>query len=389
MIRMQITATAGTGTSVRDCARIDRRTRVFLATFISFAISTSGLAVDMEKSVVQPGTQAPAVQRPAEDKAVTNAATPVQNLPSGGYVLLPSAEVSVSAKKENVFVESVNVATSLFAAIAWPVAVLIVALRCLKTPQVMDLLNRIFLRTTQLTVLGLEIKLNESGTATLSDLQNLIDQVPETHRDWVANSHLTTGFEQVVSGIKEYLTTSRCDSGPPLDQKDFGQFRFTLHVPDVLLAHSLRQLVGYMGNDRGKAGRIFSERHGIIGKAWRLQRSDYVSQHGYTEDQLVELWGMTRSEAKDTTGGKNIFLAVYIKSQQGVPLAVLYADSTDSELFKTSRTTLEEDKVFDRLNNEVFRLSKEHGLIESLEKLENTRIKLPQFDPYERERRSS
>lgn len=189
-------------------------------------------------------------------------------LPGGAYVLLPltdAAQLTVGDKKETAEVTALVV--SFLTSVAWPAVVVLVTWWLLKAPQIQVFLTRVSRGITQLSVAGLEIKLSEGATATLEDLHKLIGQIPETHKEWVSNSHLGPQFQMVVSDIKNYLTTPSCDSGDPLQPADFASFRFTLHVPDVLLTHSFRQLVDYIGRKRGGAGRIFSMRIGIIGKA--------------------------------------------------------------------------------------------------------------------------
>jgi hypothetical protein len=277
-----------------------------------------------------------------------------------------------------------GVVSSLVSAIAWPVVALIIALQLLKKAGASVFIERVFRRTTELSVLGWQIKMSEGATATIDDLGKLIAQVPETHKEWVANSHLHTQFDLTIGDLKTYLTTDICDSGPPLSQEDFGRFRFTLHVPDVVLEHSLRHLVAYVGSDRGKAGRLFSARRGIIGKAWRLHISQHEAKKRYTEEDLIADWGMTRPEAKDTTGGKKVYLAVCIKNKRGLPLAVLYADSSDSALFKPERIgERSPEHVFDLFEKKVLEVSRERGLTASLLALERARLKVKQFDPYE------
>jgi hypothetical protein len=345
-----------------------------------------------------PGAASAAANMPSAKKdgeaAPSNSAalkeSPLAKLPGGGYVLLPltdAAQLTAGGKKE--WTEALPpLVVSLLTSIAWPVAAVLITWWFLKTPQIQVFLTRASRRVTELSVAGLEIKLSEGATATLEDLQKLMGQIPDTHKDWVSYSRLGPKFQMVVSDIKNYLTTAACDSGKPLQTSDFALFRFTLHVPDVLLTHSFRQLVDYVGSQRGGAGRIFSMRIGIIGRAWRMERSEYVPSDIYTEDELIEKWGMTRAEAHDTTGGKKIHLAILIKSAQKLPLAVLYADATESKLFDSSRASvsgnnLSNDEIFKRLEKIVTDSSDSNGLTKSLGDLEDARAKVQQINLYE------
>lgn len=333
--------------------------------------------------------------------AAVPAAWPVVTVGDARYLLVPASALPTADKKEKdegAFAQAtalISALVPLAAAVAWPLASLWLAWWLLQAPQVQFLLSRVSRRITQLNVAGLEIKLSEGAAATLEDIQKLIRQVPETHKDWVSNSHVGPQFQLVVSDLKHLLTVRGLYHGQPLTDKEFGRFRFTLHVPDVLLAHSFRQLVDYIGDRSGGAGRIFSMRMGIIGKAWRSGRSEFVPHYSFTDEDLIEQWGMTRAEAEGSSRGKNIYLAVLIESAAGLPLAVLYADADQSPLFSNSHVAavqalhpglgLKEARreIFHAFETEVLAFFKTRKLLQSLEALEDARIKVPQIDLYD------
>jgi hypothetical protein len=268
--------------------------------------------------------------------------------------------------------------------IAWPLVAGIIVFRLLRAPQLAVLLAYASRRVTQVSVAGVQLQLSEGAKATLDDLQTLLSTIPETHQEWVKNTHVEDEFQLVISDLRKYLCTQSITNPIPIDGDDFGTFRFTLHVPDVLLTHSLRQLVDYIGNDRGGGGRMFSSRRGIMGLAWRLQESHHNSHAAYTEDELVAKWGMTRAEAKYTKAGKTVFLVFVIRSEQGLPVALFYADSANSKLFEPARTGGQSsDHVFKDLTQKVNDFCKERGLTSSLEQLEKVRITLKQVDIYD------
>jgi hypothetical protein len=333
-------------------------------------------------------------------------ALPVVAVGETRFLLVPVAAAPPAEKKEKAegalaqFTALVTALVPLAAALAWPLASLVLAGWLLQAPQMQFLLSRMSRRITQLNVAGLEIKLSEGAAATLEDVQKLIRQVPETHKDWVSNSHVGPQFQLVVSDLKAYLTGSSPAGrryGAALSPGDFARFRFTLHVPDVLLAHSFRQLVDYIGVSRGGAGRIFSMRTGIIGKAWRSGHSECVPNDSFNEQDLIEQWGMTRAEAQDTSRGKKIYLAVLIESDVGLPLAVFYCDADQSALFDAAHVDavrhhfgqpampeLEaQEKIFLALADRVVEFCKARKLLASLEALEEARIKVPQIDLYD------
>jgi hypothetical protein len=267
--------------------------------------------------------------------------------------------------------------------VAWPAAILLALWRLLKAPQVEVFLTRLAQRATHINMAGLEIKLSEGAKATLEDLQKLIKQVPETHEEWVTKSHMSMQFHQVVSRLRTFLCQADPRFTAPLTDDDFRQFRFTLHVPDVLLTHSVRQLLDYLGSERAGGGRLFSARRGIVGLAWRLEESQFETRR-YTEDELVRTWGMTRVEAKDTkTTVKSVLMAFIIKSPQNLPLGLLYADADESELFVAARNSNRTAQAtFDLLDSQVKLLCAESGLTHSLQELEKARVRVKQVDIY-------
>lgn len=325
-------------------------------------------------------------QQLSANESVASESTVPSPLPSGSYLLLRvedaiTMDSAVNPKESHAFkwFDLIPAVATTVAALAWPLAALFIVIRILKFPDVSAFLARVPGRIMQVGVAGLEIKLSEGASATVDDVEKLLGQIPATHAEWLSHSHLSNQFQLVVSDIKKYLTTTEFDCGAPLEAVDFAHFRFTLHVPDVLLENTLRQLVDYVGNDRGKGGRSFSVRRGIVGKAWRLRTSQFLAK-SYTEEELVELWGMTWEEAIDTSGQKSTYLAVFIKSTSGIPLAVLYADSnfTASKLF--GRSTGSDPQVFEKLERKVSESCDQRKLRDSLEQLELARKKVKRIN---------
>jgi len=297
-------------------------------------------------------------------------------VPLSGFVRLSDSKSGKSTEN------SAATWATIVTACLWPIVTLVVVLRLLKEPQIKLALTKLSRRVTQLKVAGLEIELSEGAVATLDDLQKLIGQIPETQSDWLSNTHLNAQFRFVVTDIQQYLLTQNPDFVFALSKDDLDKFRFTIHVQDVLLRHSFRQLVDYVGYERGNRGRIFSSRRGIVGLTWRLEESSFECAE-FTEDDLIRKWGMTRDEAKDTSKKKSVLLSFVIKNDQGLPLAVLYADAADSKLFDPDRsTTLKPLETFKHLEAKVFEFCKNRGLTDSLQKLEDARIKIKQMDIY-------
>jgi len=112
-------------------------------------------------------------------------------------------------------------------------------------------------------------------------------------------------------------------------------FRSTLHVPDMLLADTFYQLLDYYPKPggRGGRGRTWSTRFGLIGKAWRLEQSQYEPSVPGTPTILVTEWGMTLEEAQRAGQQRHSFAGIVIKNSGGRILAVFYMDASDGDAF--------------------------------------------------------
>jgi hypothetical protein len=375
-------------------------TRTSAATFVAglcgLALLVSGVADGQETGNALAHRQATGARdstakggrtaTPDPGRSSSNAAAPAGD--AGGYVMVPVSALPQLMKATGAADEPepgfwATICAAILAAVAWPLVVFCLVGRLMKAPQIELLLTRLYERTTKLTIVGLEINLSEGAKATLEDLQTLIAKVPATHQDWVDNSHLEDRFRYVTAGLRTYLCEKNADFPTPLPADEFSRFRFTLHVPDVLLTHSLRQLVNYIGFTRGGAGRLFSSRHGIIGLAWRLEASQFENKV-FTPDELVRRWGMTRAEAADTSAKKGLLLAFVLKNDQGLPLGLLYADAETPALLDSGRIHPHSlDKAFGLIERKVKDLSAQHGMTASLQKLEDARVKVKQVDVYQ------
>jgi hypothetical protein len=115
------------------------------------------------------------------------------------------------------------------------------------------------------------------------------------------------------------------------------KMRSTIHVPDMLFADTLYQLIDYYPESEGRHGRIFSIRYGIIGKAWRLRKSqwalNWIDPDGKKEESLVDEWGMTKEEAQKDIGEKRSSASLILYGVKGNPVGILYVESPSETAF--------------------------------------------------------
>jgi hypothetical protein len=106
-------------------------------------------------------------------------------------------------------------------------------------------------------------------------------------------------------------------------------YRVTLHMQDSLEAEMLYQLIEYYpaGPFPKSRGRRKSIRFGAIGKAWRLQASDYSPTVSTHPAELIKDWGMTAEEADAAGRGRKTFLSVVIVDESNIAVAIFYMDA--------------------------------------------------------------
>jgi hypothetical protein len=153
--------------------------------------------------------------------------------------------------------------------------------------------------------------------------------------------------------------------------------RGTVHVADIVFDRFLYQLVDYYPTPEGKggAGRRFSQRYGIIGRAWRLGHSlgagnalppvapnatpsERAEWEQKTRLQLIQQWGMFEEEAKPTSHGRPSYLCVMLRTQDGIQ-GLLFIDSSTENAFGSNDVAsrvakeLEEHETCKILSNAV------------------------------------
>jgi hypothetical protein len=126
-------------------------------------------------------------------------------------------------------------------------------------------------------------------------------------------------------------------------------FRSTIHIEDVFQPETLYQLVEYAyvreapGSPKTR-GRRNSIRFGIIGRAWRLGRSEYDPTVTTDIDELVRVWGMTRDEAIRAGRGRRSFAVILLRDATGGFCGLIFIDAEAADLFgPTTVDKLERD----------------------------------------------
>lgn len=159
----------------------------------------------------------------------------------------------------------------------------------------------------------------------------------ETFRDYRERARIEFARLTHKHRIEERLGQVAREAIQPVARS---KFRCTVYVRDPLFADALYCLVDYYPGGRAR-GRTFSIRFGIIGRAWREEKSQLEPVVSNERDVLVHGWGMTVREADAAQQNASALMCVVLKDGDGDTVGVVFA-SADSEGFaKGDETTVE------------------------------------------------
>ncbi len=254
---------------------------------------------------------------------------------------------------------------TLVQAIAWPVVVILIFLL---TPLGRRLIDTVSRRVTRVKGYGIEVELSPEKAAELRD--NLQDVFTEYRTKMKAK------FDQLVLAynIREHIKTITMQCLTEDQKKDY---RCTVHVPDVLFEDGMYQLIDYYPKGMG-AGRSFSIRFGMVGKAWRLGKSQIQGNIDPMPANLIESWGMKREEAEAAKGDRRS-IACIILHFNNVDVGVLYLDAAGERVFGANSD--EEEKFIGQLEESARDTGLSASIAEACEKMRLNGPALKIFDP--------
>lgn len=215
-------------------------------------------------------------------------------------------------------------------AIAWPLVGLVAIVVLLVVPNVSRTIGRTFGRVRRFQGFGFEFELTEEAA---KSAQHNLDDINHNYQVLVDRefAHQVDLYE--LSAIHENYV-ERHFKNVVTDQQyaQLEKLRSTIHVPDVLSTSSLYQLLDYYPTSGGGRGRRFSQRFGIVGESWRLQRSVAEGKVPEARDDLIRQWGMTAREAAQRGSGRASFICILLRNAD-VPEAILYFDAEGEDAF--------------------------------------------------------
>ena len=228
---------------------------------------------------------------------------------------IPPACRAIGAAASGVF----SVVTS------WPAVLLIVALIFVRSGYGDRIVGA--MRSIRMSPTSLEMEL------TTDTVRAIEDNLEDAFRKYRKQLNLDLFRIARALGIRAKL--EKLFNDPALRgelQDDMTDLRCTLHVEDSLFEEGLLQLVDYYPSGGG-AGRAWSSRFGLIGRAWRLKQSVVQGKVPKGKESLIREWGMLQVEADNAGRNRQSFAAILLQTEAGDDVALLYLDHPKELVF--------------------------------------------------------
>ena len=193
-------------------------------------------------------------------------------------------------------------------------------------------------RTGSVTAFGVTINFNDlqSVRASIIARDTALDKdIVLAYTNTLRRSKLNEQFLKLMDEIVKAFGVLGVNLGQV-------EYRATLYVPGFV-GQELIQATRYAGNwlaklgDERVVGRRFSVRYGIIGKAWRLQASQYFPSVDNNEKSLLREWGFTQDEITPNVAGANPKGSLIAFSINDVgnapPLGIIYLEASGPDKF--------------------------------------------------------
>lgn len=222
---------------------------------------------------------------------------------------------------------------------------------------------------------GIEFGENVKIESELS-IKKYRSRINDAYNYQIQKEQLNDKLRYLVEDVKEYLCT--VGTATPDELK----LRCTIHIQDLLIQESLYQLLDYYPKSNGGAGRIKSIRFGIIGLAWRTEKTQIRGNVDNSQNQLIKDWGLDMTESTSNSDLKS-FSAIILKSNDGIRLGVVYLDSNQPNLFGDLENENEKEKS-EKFEQFISEKSDKRGITKSLSNLkDNLSDKFLQINIYE------
>ena len=169
-------------------------------------------------------------------------------------------------------------------------------------------------------------------------VRNTQEEVLSSYRQQVIAQYDAAAIQNQISDTVDRIVKNKIL--PFFEKQDTSKkpdFRCTIHVRDILFQNSLYQLIDYLPRKysaagKGGRGRAWSVRYGMLGRFWRLEQSGFKGTVPKSEAQLINDWGMTKTEAESASGRQTLFCCL-IRGKNQSPVAIFYLDAEADNAF--------------------------------------------------------
>jgi|HubBroStandDraft_2_1064218.scaffolds.fasta_scaffold30935_4 hypothetical protein len=250
---------------------------------------------------------------------------------------MAAAKTQIGQAKNNLTAttatERVKVVKDQMLALVWPVVIAILILYIFNSKSALDVLKHMGSLVSNVKVPGgLEIAF--AGGAAVKNTQ---EEVIKGYRQQVITQYDLAATQTQISDTVERIIKERIEPFFGAHKLKRPDFRCTIHVRDILFQSSLYQLIDYLPRKwsaTGKVtrGRAWSVRYGLMGRCWRLEKSEMEGSVPTSEVDLIEKWGLTKNEAGGASK-KQTMLCHLILSESQNPLAIFYLDAEPRDAF--------------------------------------------------------
>lgn len=256
----------------------------------------------------------------------------------------------------------------LLVSLAWPLVAIFIFWYLFRAPSAPDRVAQLFKPFKSLELGPAKFQLSDEVKASLEEtFAKYRKQVKEQYDQSVKKKSLDEKLKQLLDSQSTIMTAvDAARKALTPDRPALGDYRCTIHVPDLLFAETFYQLLEYFPRQSGpeKRGRTWSYRFGFIGKVWRTRTSDLQGTVSTNIDELINKWGMTKPEAEAAGKDRPSFLAVLLKHNE-VPVGLFYMDSMEENAFGRKEGTT----LFTSIEQELIRLDIIKNLAEIKEDL--------------------
>ncbi|WP_145729855.1 hypothetical protein [Nitrospirillum pindoramense] len=249
----------------------------------------------------------------------------------------------ISASLINIVAYISDIIKSLF---PWPFVFLVAFISIVYSQSAVTFMFGILRFVRKIKILGTEFEL---GDVVKRQIEGAAKELADTINSYSRDADIkikSAAYERRIYETMSYFVDNHI--APYLQNGvETGNFRCTIYVQDYITSTNLYQLVEYFPrkNKKKTAGRVFSDRYGIIGKIWRSETSQVVgnlfhqnpSHNSKSQDEKIHIimkdWGMHKDEAENAIKKPSYLCAPIFTPDSGKKIGLIFMDSEEKDTF--------------------------------------------------------